>query len=193
MYKTDDLLICPVRAWASVVQTIQKTCPSSSPDTPVNTVYLPSASPTYDNPGKYAEMDGPAMIKLIRLAAADLGSAFLGFDPAELGTHSLRSGSAMAMHLDGVPVYTIMLIGRWSSDAFLNYLRPQVLQFTAGISKQMMLHQHFFSVPTLNPVAIITNPNQTTRACAMVQIRLHGCNPIAQARLVPRTPFNLNT
>ena len=25
----------------------------------------------------------------------------------------------MAMYLDEVPVYTIMMIGRWSSDAFL--------------------------------------------------------------------------
>jgi hypothetical protein len=38
------------------------------------------------------------------------------------------------MHMAGVPVYTIMLIGRWSSDAFLIYLRTQVMQFTQRIS-----------------------------------------------------------
>jgi hypothetical protein len=35
----------------------------------------------------------------------------------------------------GVPVYTIMLSGRWSSDAFLVYLRTQVMQFTQRISQ----------------------------------------------------------
>ncbi len=33
--------------------------------------------------------------------------------------HSAWSGAAMAMYLAGVPVFTIMLLGRWSSDAFL--------------------------------------------------------------------------
>lgn len=35
----------------------------------------------------------------------------------EIGTHSIRSGAAMAMYLGGVPVFAIMMIGRWSSDA----------------------------------------------------------------------------
>ena len=31
---------------------------------------------------------------------------------SEVGTHSLRLGAAKAMHLGGIPVYTIQLIGR---------------------------------------------------------------------------------
>ncbi len=47
-----------------------------------------------------------------------IGSARLGFKQSKIGTHSLCSWAAMEMYLAGVPMYTIMLIGRWSSKAF---------------------------------------------------------------------------
>jgi hypothetical protein len=53
----------------------------------------------------------------------------------------------MAMYLAGVPVYTIMLLGRWSSDAFLRYIRKQVKEFSAGVSSKMLTHDNFFSIP----------------------------------------------
>ncbi len=52
----------------------------------------------------------------------------------EIGTHSIRSGPAMAMYLGGVPVFAIMMIGRWSSDAFMAYIRKQIEQFTFNVS-----------------------------------------------------------
>ena len=45
----------------------------------------------------------------------------------------------MAMYLNGVPVYTIMLLGRWSSDAFLRYIRKQVESFGSGVSSKMIV------------------------------------------------------
>ena len=38
----------------------------------------------------------------------------------KFGVHSIQSGTAMAMHLDNVPTYAIVLEGSWSSDAFLD-------------------------------------------------------------------------
>jgi len=38
----------------------------------------------------------------------------------------------MAMYLTNTPIYMIMLIGRWTSDAFLHYIRLQVQDFTRG-------------------------------------------------------------
>mmetsp|Transcript_28009 Transcript_28009/g.50719 ORF Transcript_28009/g.50719 Transcript_28009/m.50719 type:complete len:105 (-) Transcript_28009:359-673(-) len=64
-----------------------------------------------------------------------------------MGTHSIRSGAAMAMHLANVPVYTIMLVGRWSSDAFLRYIRKQVQEFSVGISNRMIALPDFFTIP----------------------------------------------
>ena len=53
-----------------------------------------------------------------------------GLPSKDIGLHSIRASGAMAMYLNGVPVYTIMLLGRWSSDAFLRYIRKQVTEFS---------------------------------------------------------------
>ena len=47
----------------------------------------------------------------------------LGLDNREAGTHSVRASITMRMFLAKEPIYTIMLIGRWSSDASLAYIR----------------------------------------------------------------------
>jgi hypothetical protein len=133
MYRTDQTILCPVRAWAAIVCAI-KNLPGSTKNTPVCSLSTPATNPTPDNPGKFVQVTGKDMTSLIRKAVADIGSERLGFTPEECGTHSIRSAAAMAMHMAGVPIYTIMLIGRWSSDAFLIYLRPQVMQFTQHIS-----------------------------------------------------------
>ena len=52
----------------------------------------------------------------------------------------------MAMYLNGVPVYTIMLLGRWSSDAFLRYIRKQVESFGSGVSSKMIVTSCFLHV-----------------------------------------------
>eukprot|EP00957_Ditylum_brightwellii_P176275 13421896-Ditylum_brightwellii.AAC.1 len=43
----------------------------------------------------------------------------------------------MAMYLAEVPIYTIMCIGRWISDASLQYLRKHVQEFT--VDKELSL------------------------------------------------------
>jgi hypothetical protein len=64
-----------------------------------------------------------------------------------MGMHSIHSGAAMAMPLADVPVYTIMLVGRWSSDAFLQYIHKQVQEFSVGISNRMIVSPDFFTIP----------------------------------------------
>ena len=54
--------------------------------------------------------------------AASIGKEKLGFKPKDIGTYSNRCADAMAMFMDNTPVYMIMLVGRWSSDAFLKYI-----------------------------------------------------------------------
>jgi hypothetical protein len=49
----------------------------------------------------------------------------------------------MAMHLAGVPIFSIMLIGRWSSTAFLKYIQKQVQEFLHGILSKMIKIQSF--------------------------------------------------
>jgi hypothetical protein len=95
-------------------------------------------------------------------AYTTIGGACLGFEPSKIGTHSLCSGAAMEMYLAGVPVYTIMLIGRWSSDAFLHYIQKQVEQFVQDIAKKMLMHQLFWMIPDIAP-RMISNKDPRQR------------------------------
>ncbi len=56
----------------------------------------------------------------------------------------------MAMHLAGIPPSIIKLTGRWSSEAFMDYIRPQVAKFSATLSKSMIAHDTFFTIPHNN-------------------------------------------
>ena len=80
-----------------------------------------------------------------------VGADVLGFSGKEVGTHSVRSSLAMMMYLAKEQVYTIMLTGRWSSDAFLAYIEKQVKEFTKGVSSRMLLKDTFFNVPLAPP------------------------------------------
>jgi hypothetical protein len=91
--------MCPVRAAAEVVKRIH----------------------SYNIP-KDKIRDTPLFLIKIRAAVKGLGHEKLGFYPEEVGTHSNHSGGAMGMLLAGTPVYTIMLMGHWSLEAFMRYL-----------------------------------------------------------------------
>jgi hypothetical protein len=80
-----------------------------SPAMPLDTYKQPS--------GALQQLASKTALLRLRSTVQCIGKDVLGFGPEEFGLHSLRSGAAMVMYLAGVPVYTIMLIGRWSSDA----------------------------------------------------------------------------
>mgnify|MGYP006183761981 CR=1 FL=1 len=87
-----------------------------------------------------------------------IGEANLGIAKHEVGTHSLRSGAAMAMYLRECPVYTIMLMGRWSSNAFLRYIRKQVLEFSHNVSKRMLRFRTHRHVPEFDQGIAANDP-----------------------------------
>jgi hypothetical protein len=64
----------------------------------------------------------------------------------------------MEMYLISIPVYTIMLIGRWSSEAFRHYIRKQVEQFSKHVAKQMLTLQSFRTNPDITP-HVVSNDN----------------------------------
>jgi hypothetical protein len=94
MHLSGDPLLCPVRAWAAVVQRVLS-YPGTSATTYVN-AYLTSGS-------NLGYLTGDQVRARLRSAAGRIGADRLGFEPDEIGTHSIRSGSAMAMYLAGVP------------------------------------------------------------------------------------------
>ena len=76
----------------------------------------------------------------------NIGVNILGFRGNETGTHSVRTSFAMLLYLQRVHPFTIMLQGRWSSEAFLLYVRRQVQQFSTGLSASMT-QENFFTIP----------------------------------------------
>jgi hypothetical protein len=92
---------------------------------------------TYRNEkGKFSNLSSKSALNMLRDYIATVDSD-LNLKASEVGLHSLRSSTAMAMYLNKVPVYTIMLLGRWSSDAFLRYIRKQVQEFSNDVSTRM--------------------------------------------------------
>ena len=100
-----------------------------------------------DDRGVVRRITATEVADIIKSSVRAIGKDVLGFGPDDVGTHSNRSAAAMAMYLANVPVFTIMLIGRWSSDAFLLYIRKQVQEFTRGVSALMTLNGTYFTVP----------------------------------------------
>ena len=88
---------------------------------------------------------------VVRSTVAFLKLDTKGIDPALVGTHSLRSGGAMALKLHGCDDTTIMKYGRWSSLTFTMYIHTQI----AHIAKDVALAMSN-PVPFLNIAAIKT-------------------------------------
>ena len=127
---TTDRALCPVKRLASLVERILRTVPGAGPDTPINTAHLN---------GKAVQISGAALRKHMRsTCTAQGGKPTFGYTAADIGTKSIRSGAAMGLFLMNHPVHRIMILGRWSSDAFLVYIRPQVLKWTNNMSQDMI-------------------------------------------------------
>ena len=147
----------PVRMLAATVQRIRN-YPGTNDDTSIC---------TYLHNKKLQELSSKDILEAFRCNADSMGKDRLGFTRNDIGTHSTRSAAAMAMFLDDTPVYMIMLMGRWSSDAFLKYIRRQVLEFSKGMSSRMIRNDILFSIPeqrcstadprTQNPNSFATN------------------------------------
>ena len=112
----------------------------------------------YMTNGMIEHVTSAQVVNALRDVVGAIGEACLGIAKHEVGTHSLRSGAAMAMYLGECPVYTIMLIGRWSSDAFLRYIRKQVMEFSHNVSKKMLRFRHYRHVPDYDHRIAANNP-----------------------------------
>ena len=58
----------------------------------------------------------------------------IGIYETLVSTHSLRSGGATAMFLNGISETVIKKMGRWSSDTFLLYIQEQLSIFLRDVA-----------------------------------------------------------
>ena len=126
--RTDDPILCPVKIWGRILRRIFHSCPNAPEDTPVN-CWFPK--PTANNPTPRPRfIRAEDSLKLLRESCIHptTKQPFFGYHPRDIGTHSIRSGAAMALFLTpGISVLRIMILGRWQSAAFMRYIRPQVM------------------------------------------------------------------
>jgi hypothetical protein len=133
--KTGDPVLCPVRQAHALVSRIRQSVPHDSASTTLNTLRLA---------GKTVSISSAYLLQQLRLIGRSCGDKeTFGFTYTSIKTHSLRSGGAMALFLNDHPVHKIMIFGRWSSDAFLVYIHPQVLEWTNNMSRDMIRHDTF--------------------------------------------------
>jgi hypothetical protein len=140
MDNTNDPILNPNIIWGRIITRI-RSYPGFSPNWPVYTFYDPSTARF--NPIKNTDIQ-----RAIKSSVSALGRDTLGFGPDDVGTHSVRSSLAMQLYLQKVPNTTIMLIGRWRSDAFLSYIEKQCREFTRGMSELMLSLNSFYHLPT---------------------------------------------
>jgi hypothetical protein len=138
-WHTNDIELCPVKHWSFTIQRLL-TYPKYDDTWPVFYFY-----DTRTN--KASDISNREILDDIRAAVDAIGPNVLGFTSDETGTHSNRAAFAMMNYLAGNPVYTIMLLGRWLSDAFLRYIEKQVKEFSRGASQKMLTCNTFYNLP----------------------------------------------
>jgi hypothetical protein len=134
--RTDDPVLCPVRRAASLIQRIRRLVPEFSGSTTINTY-------VYNGPTTLQLASGFLRSQLRHTCTALGGKAVFGYDGNDIGTKSIRSGAAMGLFLANHSTERIRLMGRWLSQAFLVYIRPQVIEWTNNMSSDMIRHDSF--------------------------------------------------
>ena len=112
-FSTTDSVLNPVLAWANTIYRLKK-IPGVSGDTKVSMIL---------EGGKVSKIKADQVRIHLRSVVMLVGETALGFSIDDIGLYSIRSGGAMAMVLSRVPDIVTMKIGRWSSLAFLEYIR----------------------------------------------------------------------
>jgi len=133
--RTTDPILCPVRRLASAVKRIYQ----NDPFAPLSTKLC-----SFGSGSTRITVTQSFMLHNIRFVCTLCGGkdAF-GFSAEEIGNKSLRSGAAMSLSMNNYPADKIKILGRWKSDAFLDYIQPQILEWTTNAAENMTKPHHF--------------------------------------------------
>jgi hypothetical protein len=138
---TNDPLVCPIIHYATLIQRIHRTVANASGSTTINTIST--------GDGRTGLIANSYVLKILHSTCYTFGGKpTFGFDPHEIGNKSVRFGAAMALFINDISTAKIMILGRWSSEAFLVYIRPKVLKWTNSKSRDMIAVDSFFDIQT---------------------------------------------
>ena len=141
--------LCPIRLEAALVRRI-RSYPGSSDNTPMSAVWRND---------RIEHVTSDEIVEALGAAVGALGEKKLGILMKEVGTHSIWLGAAMAMYLGECPLYTILVIGSWSSDASLRYIKKQIKQFSHNVSCNMLKFETHRHIPDLQRISHV-DPRQ---------------------------------
>jgi len=115
--------LCPITSWSYVINTLQ--------------VQHGNIEKMSVNNFKHNVIKSSDISRTIKSAIRMASTSNNQLKPANFSPHSIRCGAALAMYLNKVSVVDIMLQGQWSSDAFLLYIKREILELSSGISSRM--------------------------------------------------------
>jgi hypothetical protein len=147
VWKTSDSDANPVVSFARVVRRVTA-LPGHSNDT---LIYNYAATSNRS----FLSISDAHMIASLRAAVSFIGASELGYEAADVGTHSICSGAALV--LSGHEAWRIMLAGRWQSQAFLVHIHEQIQEFSKGVSERMTSNPDFYYVPDIDAWAAVTH------------------------------------
>jgi hypothetical protein len=107
-----DINMCPVRMGAAIVHRI-RSYEGTKNNTPISVFWQFN---------RINHVTSKHVIVAMKDAIQAIGEDVLHIKKEEIGMHLIRLGAAMAMFLGNCSVCLIMMIGRWTSDAFLRYI-----------------------------------------------------------------------
>ena len=99
-------------------------------------------------------------LSCLHRVAEEIGEDKLGFHRSKVGTHSIRLAAVIAMFLDNVPAFLIMLIDYWKSEGFLKRIRKQVLESRKSMSPWVLKNDLFHTFSSLS--STVDNPRIRT-------------------------------
>lgn len=149
-HRNDDNLLCPVKCWLRTVLRIRSY--QHTTDTTTVNMIIPTSSARAPSKQIIVYFTQEVVNKYLRSACASKPDYHFGYNASDVGTHSIRSGAAMALFMADEHPYRIMTLGRWSSDAFLVYIRPQIQEWTTNLSKSMLKHEVYHTAMTDIPL-----------------------------------------
>ena len=137
MFVTNDLLPCPVRASTRIINGVLLNKGSNNE----SKIY----SFTIED-GTSIHINSAQVLPRLRATVELIDKEKSGFTKDNIGLHSVRSRGSMTMFLSGFYVIIIKRIVRWSSEAFLKYIREQVEHFTYEVSMKMLMYENFHTI-----------------------------------------------
>ena len=125
-FRSESAAACPVKAGIGISLRLRNQ--GCDPTTPIS---------DYPSDYGFCSVSASNITAVIRAECLRVGAAILVFALEDAGTHSLRSGGAIATHLANVPDRTLMAIDRWRSLGFMVYIQQQILSFSTGVYVKM--------------------------------------------------------